>query len=285
MADLLPIALAAVAVLASAAAFTIAYRRSNDPGWRARVEKKAVEADRRSEVPVRIATAAVAEVAAEAEEDAGPEPPPGDTLVVAEQAAPAVVEYVEASPEEQGVTRRMFLNRALLAMWGTFLAGFGLASLAFLWPKVKGGFGADIDAGDADEILDKVLNADGTVSPLFLPEARAYIVPMLAESIQGSQFEGNSTVDHNLVAIYQTCVHLGCRVPWCSPSQGFECPCHGSKYNAVGEYIAGPAPRNLDRFVVAVNDRNRFIISTGALYATSRAVRKSVKYPQGPSCI
>lgn len=285
MTDLLPIALAAVAVLAAAAAFTIAYRRSNDPGWKARVDKKAVEADRRSEVPVKIATGSATEVETEAEADVSTEPPPGDTLVVVEETAAPVVEYVEASPEEQGVTRRMFLNRALLAMWGTFLAGFGLASLAFLWPKVKGGFGADIDAGDADEILAKVTNADGTISPLFLPEARAYIVPMLPESVQGSQFEGNSTVDHSLVAIYQTCVHLGCRVPWCSPSQGFECPCHGSKYNSVGEYIAGPAPRNLDRFVVSVNDRNRFIISTGALFATSRAVRKSVKYPQGPSCI
>lgn len=284
MSDLLPIALAAVAVLA-AAAFTIAYRRSNDPGWRARVDKKAVEADRRSEVPVRIATSSVTDSETTAEVDTEAEAPAGDVLVAAEQVPVPAVEYVEASAEEQGVTRRMFLNRALFAMWGTFLAGFGLASLSFLWPKVKGGFGADIDAGDADEILAKVLNPDGTVSPLFLPEARAYIVPMLAESIQGSQFEGNSTVDHNLVAIYQTCVHLGCRVPWCSPSQGFECPCHGSKYNSVGEYIAGPAPRNLDRFVVAVNDRNRFIISTGQIFATSRAVRKSVKYPQGPSCI
>ncbi len=285
MTDLLPIALAAVAVLAAAAAFTIAYRRSNDPGWKARVDEKAAKADKRSEVPVMIATAQVAEehAVADAVADAGT----GDTMVLTEVAeeSPVVVDYVEATPDEQGVTRRMFLNRALLAMWGTFLAGFGMSAFAFMWPKVKGGFGADIDGGDADEILAKVLNADGTISPLFLPEARAYVIPMLPESVTGSQFEGNSTVDHNLVALYQTCVHLGCRVPWCTPSQGFECPCHGSKYNAAGEYIAGPAPRNLDRFVVAVNDRNRFIISTGQIIETSRAVRKSVKYPQGPSCI
>ncbi len=284
MTDLLPIALAAVAVLAAAAAFTIAYRRTNDPDWRANVEAKAARADKRSEVPVTIGAGPAAETPAVEVVEAGGDTPPGDTLV--EATAPAAeVEYVEATPEEQGVTRRMFLNRALLAMWGTFLAGFGLASLAFMWPKVKGGFGADIDAGDADEILAQTLNPDGTVNPLFFPEARAYIVPMLPESVAGSQFEDNSTVDHSLVAVYQTCVHLGCRVPWCSPSQGFECPCHGSKYNSVGEYIAGPAPRNLDRFVVAVNDRNRLIISTGSIIATARAQRKSVKYPQGPSCI
>lgn len=280
MTDLLPIALASVAVLAAAAAFTIAWRRSNDPDWRANVEARAAAADAPSEVPVTIATAAAAEgedegtvaVMVETEEEVPEEPP-------------APVEYRAATEEEMGMTRRAFLNRALASMFGLFLAGFGLASLAFLWPRVKGGFGSDIDAGDADEILAAVLNPDGTVNPMFLPEARAYIVPMLDESVSGSQFEENATVDASLVALFQTCVHLGCRVPWCAPSQGFECPCHGSKYNSVGEFISGPAPRNLDRFVVGVNDRNRFIISTGSIIATSRAIRKSVRYPQGPSCI
>ncbi len=280
MPDLLPIALAVVAVLAAAAAFAIAWRRSNDPEWKTNVQSKAAAADTPSEVPVTIASAA----AAEGEDEGG-----SVAVVVPEDTEdvepPAPIEYREASEEELGMTRRSFLNRALASMFGLFLAGFGLSSLAFLWPRVKGGFGSDIDAGDADEILAQVLNPDGTVHPMFLPEARAYIVPILDESLSGSQFEDNATVDASLVALFQTCVHLGCRVPWCAPSQGFECPCHGSKYNSVGEYIAGPAPRNLDRFVVAVNDRNRFIISTGSIIATSRAIRKSVRYPQGPSCI
>jgi cytochrome b6-f complex iron-sulfur subunit len=280
MTDLLPIALAAVAVLAAAAAFTIAWRRSNDPDWKANVQAKAAAADTPSEVPVTITAAA-----ADGEEDAGSVAVLVDEEETPEEEPPAPVEYRAATEEEMGMTRRSFLNRALASMFGLFLAGFGMASLAFLWPKVKGGFGSDIDAGDADEILAQVLNPDGTVNPMFLPEARAYIVPMLEDSVSGSQFEGNATVDASLVALFQTCVHLGCRVPWCAPSQGFECPCHGSKYNSVGEYIAGPAPRNLDRFVVGVNDRNRFIISTGSIIATSRAIRKSVRYPQGPSCI
>jgi len=66
---------------------------------------------------------------------------------------------------------------------------------------------------------------------------------------------------------------------------GFFCPCHGSKYTFAGEYFSGPAPRNLDRFVVAVNDQNRFIISTGSIITTPRAQEKAVAYPQGPSCI
>ena len=52
------------------------------------------------------------------------------------------------------------------------------------------------------------------------------------------------------MALWQRCVHLGCRVPSACSSQGFECPCHGSKYNFHGEYEDGPAPRNMDRFAV-----------------------------------
>jgi cytochrome b6-f complex iron-sulfur subunit len=43
-------------------------------------------------------------------------------------------------------------------------------------------------------------------------------------------------------------------VPFCETSQWFECPCHGSKYNHVGEKRGGPAPRGLDRFPIDVTD-------------------------------
>ena len=56
-----------------------------------------------------------------------------------------------------------------------------------------------------------------------------------------------------LLAVYQKCTHLGCRVPECTSSGRFECPCHGAVFNGVGEYVSGPAPRGLDRFVVSVS--------------------------------
>ena len=43
-----------------------------------------------------------------------------------------------------------------------------------------------------------------------------------------------------IVALYQKCPHLGCRVPSCATSQWFECGCHGSQYNRVGEKKGGP---------------------------------------------
>ncbi|MDA8215335.1 MAG: Rieske 2Fe-2S domain-containing protein, partial [Nitrospiraceae bacterium] len=47
--------------------------------------------------------------------------------------------------------------------------------------------------------------------------------------------------DDGLHAISSVCTHLGCIVniaEW-----GFQCPCHGSKYNENGKVIGGPAPR------------------------------------------
>lgn len=46
-----------------------------------------------------------------------------------------------------------------------------------------------------------------------------------------------------LHAISSVCTHLGCIVA--ITEAGFQCPCHGSKYNRKGQVIAGPAPRNL----------------------------------------
>jgi cytochrome b6-f complex iron-sulfur subunit len=152
-----------------------------------------------------------------------------------------------------------------------------------MWPRLKGGFGASIDAGAVSDLIAATRTPDGGVIPAFIPEARAYVVPV-DESNLSDQFEGKSVAAGGLMALYQRCVHLGCRVPWCATAQGFECPCHGSKYDYIGEYFGGPAPRNLDRFVVEVID-TQFIIHTGDILQTPRAPTRSVAYPQGPSCI
>ena len=152
-----------------------------------------------------------------------------------------------------------------------------------MWPRLKGGFGASIDAGAVADLIAATRTPDGGVVPAFIPEARAYVVPVDDRNLS-AQFEGKSVAAGGLMALYQRCVHLGCRVPWCATSQGFECPCHGSKYDGIGEYFGGPAPRNLDRFMVEVIDA-QFIIHTGDILQTPRAPVRSVAYPQGPSCI
>jgi cytochrome b6-f complex iron-sulfur subunit len=45
-------------------------------------------------------------------------------------------------------------------------------------------------------------------------------------------------------AISLVCTHLGCIVK--AAADGFECPCHGSRFAATGTVTQGPAPRALD---------------------------------------
>lgn len=282
--NLVLIGVAVVAIIGAIGAFTIAFKRSQpelDP--LAGVSKETRKADKSmSGVRVEPIATAADEVLEEEPadvsvvEEATEEDEPEGVSVVKE------TRVVEVTTEEAGVTRRQFFNRAILVTFGSFIALFGVDSLAFLWPKLSGGFGADIDAGPVSDLLSQAFTSDGAVLPVFIPEARAYIVP--APATLSKQFSGKSVEAGGVMALFQRCVHLGCRVPWCAPSQGFECPCHGSKYDGVGEYFAGPAPRNLDRFVVELNG-DRLIIKTGTIIQTPRAPTRSVAYPQGPSCI
>lgn len=284
--NLILIGIAVVAIFGALGAFAVAFRRTrgdSETRWEDQVESDARAADQ-SMRGVRVEPIAVVEVEPEPvieEPEPEPEPerepePAGVTVMEAQR-------VVEVSPEEAGVTRRQFFNRALGATFGFWSLGLGIGFLAFFWPKVSGGFGADINAGTVGAIEGELRNSEGAVVPMFIPEARAYVVP--APSSLSEQFADRSVAAGGLMALYQRCVHLGCRVPWCATSQGFECPCHGSKYNQVGEYFAGPAPRNLDRFVIEVNESNELIIHTGQIIETPRAPFPSVEYPQGPSCI
>ena len=198
---------------------------------------------------------------------------------------------IEITPVEYGVTRRKFFNRAISAVFGLFMLQFALAGLAFFWPKLRGGFGTAIKAGSVEELKAEVLQA-GVVMPKAIPAAQAWIIPFEMELLESSQFAetpfvvaGGEDDGVGLMALWHRCVHLGCRVPECIPSQGFECPCHGSKYNAHGEYAAGPAPRNLDRFSVSVNGAGELVIDTGTIVQTARAKQFTIPYPQGPFCV
>lgn len=178
--------------------------------------------------------------------------------------ARAPVEYVPVDDEELGITRRQFFNRGILAGLGIFGAGMGAAMLGFLWPSSAGGFGAKITVGSEDDAqaeFDKKL-------PFYNAGAKTYIVPYPEDDVAKAEAVYDpiivSGMEAGYVALYQKCVHLGCRVPWCETSQWFECPCHGSKYNRVGEKKGGPAPRGLDRFPVEVSGGS-ITVDTGTI--------------------
>ena len=149
----------------------------------------------------------------------------------------AVAPWTPPDPEAIGVSRRQFFNRATVTLMSAGLGGFGAAVLGFLWKGAEGGFCSKINAGKVDDIIAGIRSNNGF---LYLPEARAWVTEYpkeslaKAEAIYASQAPVFAGMSSGIVALYQKCPHLGCRVPTCATSQWFECPCHGSQFNRVG---------------------------------------------------
>jgi cytochrome b6-f complex iron-sulfur subunit len=275
-----------VTLAAAAAIVAIASRRSDSDGpmTSAELDRRAAKADRDR----RKAQAAAAASSQASDGDT-------DSSVAVLVAAPAEFTTdppkVEVTATDYGITRRKFFNRALAAVFGLFMVQFALAGLAFFWPKLKGGFGTPIKVGSVSALKAEVFDG-ATIIPKFMPAAQSWIVPFEMSKLEDSSFidtpfvvAGGEDDGVGLMALWQRCVHLGCRVPSCISSQGFECPCHGSKYNAHGEYDSGPAPRNLDRFAVSVDATGELVVDTGTIVQTARAKVKTILYPQGPFCV
>ena len=191
-------------------------------------------------------------------------------------------------PEAIGVSRRQFLNRASVTLMGASLGAFGAAVVGFLWKGASGGFGSKITIGSRDSVIAQIRSGKGF---FYVPEARAWITEYPAESlakakaIYGSQSAVYAGMEAGIVALYQKCPHLGCRVPECSSSQWFECPCHGSQYNRVGEKKGGPAPRGMDRFGVSISNGS-VVVDTGAVFGGPPiGVNTTGQEAEGPHCV
>lgn len=179
--------------------------------------------------------------------------------------------------------RRAFLRAGLgLSALGAF-GGFGAASLAFLWPDVRAGFGSIFDVDDEEAILSEI-EANGRYA---FPPGRALLVRYDAEDDPEGQYADITDGQRSRVmALYHTCPHLGCTVPWCDTSRWWECPCHGSRYNRWGEWMDGPAPRGMDRFRLEISEGGRLLLDTSEIVTgPSRQARVLDQPPEGASCV
>jgi cytochrome b6-f complex iron-sulfur subunit len=138
------------------------------------------------------------------------------------------------------VSRREFLNYVWGASMALFLAQFAGITFFFSMPRFRAGeFGGEIPVRAED-----------------FPPVNAPPVPNNA----GKFWLVNT--DAGINALYKICTHLGCIYPWSEAANRFACPCHGSQFQLNGDWIAGPAPRNLDRFQFRVLDASGTVLAT-----------------------
>ncbi len=158
-------------------------------------------------------------------------------------------------------------RRAFVTRVGQFGAGLvaiagGLTSWDLLQPLPTSGFGGKVRSIPPGAVPD-----EGVIE---VPAARSYL----------------GKVDGEIVAFSEKCTHLGCRVPYCESSSQFECPCHGSAFNRVGDYLTGPAPRGMDQHPVEVGDDGLLYIDTGSkILGPAPGENLHDIAPTGPSCV
>lgn len=198
----------------------------------------------------------------------------------------APLEFVPPDEEAVGVSRRQFFNRSTTVLMAVGAGTFGAGIIGFLWPGASGGFGAQIGLGKRADLEAAITAGDGFA---YFPEGRLWLTTYPSGAISAAEAvyseQELAGMREGFVALWQTCPHLGCRVPECVSSQWFECPCHGSKYNQVGEYKAGPAPRGMDRFPVSVQGDN-VVVDTGVtITGPPLGTNTTGQEAEGPLCV
>jgi cytochrome b6-f complex iron-sulfur subunit len=146
----------------------------------------------------------------------------------------------EAVIEKKPVNRREFLNFAWLVSIGFFTFTAAGVTYLFSLPRFEEGeFGGVFTTGSVSDLPES-----GT-APTNYPKVRLWL----------------SNTDAGVVALYKVCTHLGCLYNWNNQEVKFICPCHGSQFQLDGSYIQGPAPRNLDRFVIRIEAEDGTVLA------------------------
>ena len=178
---------------------------------------------------------------------------------------------------KQRLSRRRFLRRSMLAVWGLSATASVAGALYMLYPNLAGQFGSSLTVGTkADFPAARPGNFRiGQAGVFYNQPAKTYVVHLDKDTdflMQGATLSDQLAAETILkdsdgsywIALYQRCVHLGCTVPFRDDCVSFKCPCHGSHYNVDGEYLDGPAPRSLDRFALSFQGED-VVIDTGTL--------------------
>lgn len=158
------------------------------------------------------------------------------------------------------ISRAKLLTGATVGLGGLLGAAIGVPAVGFLlgpsfsgedwyWSNIGPASNFPV-AGDANDpttwqYTPVVFNRQPGSKAL---ERRVAFVGRLKDEVAGPD---------DLIAISNTCMHLGC--PVVSNAVGFQCPCHGGAYDKEGRRNAGPPVRPLNRFETKVEGGNVYV--------------------------
>lgn len=171
----------------------------------------------------------------------------------------------EAVAAKKEINRREFLNFAWLVSLGFLSVSLGGVTYLFSMPRFREGeFGGVFTIGEIG-----TLPPPGS-PPVNFPQVKLWLI----------------NTENGVLALYKVCTHLGCLYNWNSQEDKFICPCHGSQFQKDGTWITGPAPRDLDRFVIRVESLDEQVLAetdagSGAAIALPDDPRAVIKVDTG----
>jgi len=161
---------------------------------------------------------------------------------------------------DDGTTRGQFLSLSTVGIGAAIGGVIGVPATAYILAPVTN------EAQFQPVFLGKV--DQFTSEQGFDPTAATYVEdpdnPATSPGLAWVHSTGKSNPDWTaadamFVVFSNRCMHLGCPVQ--ATSQGFQCPCHGGAYNTVGQRIAGPPSRPLDRFQWVIKNTDELWIT------------------------
>lgn len=135
------------------------------------------------------------------------------------------------------LSRQEFLTLLAWASASVQAALMGLLSFRFLLPNLTYGSSPVVKIGKPEEFPPD--------SETFLRGSRLFI----------------AAGEEGIRAMSATCTHLGCavgKVEW-----GYQCPCHGSKFDSAGRVLAGPAPKPLPWLKIFQGPDGQLVVDAG----------------------
>lgn len=100
-------------------------------------------------------------------------------------------------------------------------------------------------------LINKVKDIDSAISDIAVENGGIV-------EVNGEKIGVYKRDDGEIFTVKPYCKHLGCLVSWNNLEKTWDCPCHGSRYDYMGNIITEPTVKNLDK--VDVGDNKEGII-------------------------